>query len=132
MDDRASPQEAAGTFHEKRRTRRRMIEIGAWLKNAAGMRVPVTITNISEEGCAVALRAGHAPGVGEIYCLKIGDLETQASCTVWSSSCEAGLHFLTPLAPYVVDHIVSGAHRPKASAIRPRSPRLPDFDEQFR
>jgi hypothetical protein len=109
---------SASDLRERRRSHRRELEIMALLKNSSGMRIPVTVTNICEEGCAVALKTGHAPSVGAIYCLKIGDLEAQASCTIWSSTCEAGLQFLAPLAPYVVDHIVGEA--------RPSAPEPPD------
>lgn len=75
------------------------------LKCSRGSRNAVAITDISVDGCAVAIGPqGVAEGRG--YGIKIGGLETLGAELRWVGGREAGLQFDRPLHPAVLDHIV--------------------------
>ncbi len=90
---------------EKRRTSRRVVKIETQLSHASGSKFPVTITDLSEEGCAVSLESDVILSETDFYCIKIGGFETQATKAIWSDQKNAGLKFVSPFASYVIDHI---------------------------
>ncbi|MXO60798.1 hypothetical protein GRI89_14740 [Altererythrobacter salegens] len=90
----------------RRSSSRRETHVETIMKDAKGSFCRGTIDDISEEGCAITIRHGH-PVLERIYSIKFANLEIQAGFVAWTQDGKAGMGFLAPLHPSVVDSIVA-------------------------
>jgi hypothetical protein len=75
------------------------------MKDSGGSAWQGTIDDLSEEGCLIAVERDDLV-LERIYSIKFADLEMQAGFIAWTHDGKAGMQFLPPLYPAVVDDIV--------------------------
>ena len=90
---------------DARRSERFGLERRASVREGDRVTVEVELVNISSAGCRLATR-GRLPE-GAFVWLRVAGLESWAAKVVWSRAGSAGCRFFRPLAPAVVQRLVS-------------------------
>jgi hypothetical protein len=86
---------------DARRYARHHVQIGGAVRDGATPSYPVTVVDLSTHGCGLELTSHLS--VGERVWLKLPGLENWRAEVRWSEDGRAGLSFVTPFHPAVVD-----------------------------
>lgn len=88
---------------EHRLDKRHEITIVARIRTPTGSR-DVTVQDLSEKGCRFGDRTGYLT-VGTPITLKLGPIGPVEAMVRWREGTQAGVEFVSPLYPSVLDHI---------------------------
>jgi hypothetical protein len=80
---------------ESKRANRPLVRLRGSIHLSNGLRFPVTVTDVSEEGCKVA--SNQMLPIGEIVQLKIQGSEMVPVSVRWAILGKAGLRFILPM-----------------------------------
>ena len=91
---------------EKRREPRYDVRLRARFRNGTGVPAPVRLTNLSAHGCRFA-SPGKRMGPGAFLTLTLDSFGFIDARVSWRNGDDHGIHFLEPLHPAVLEHVVS-------------------------
>lgn len=94
---------------EKRHTRRRVVSISAFARDASEAIKPVIVTDLSPEGCTLTGDSGFLPD--GIVWVKIQGLVARKADICWAEDGVAGCRFHLPLNPSMIDQLVSSSRQ---------------------
>ena len=80
---------------ENKRAYRPLVRLPGFIHLSNGLRFPVTVTDVSEEGCKVA--CNHMLPIGEIVQLAIQGRDLVPVSVRWAILGKAGLRFISPI-----------------------------------
>jgi hypothetical protein len=92
--------------HERRKAERRPGLFDAICKLGPNLRAQVSITDITCEGCQIAIKDKVALEQGAHVILKFAELEGLAAQVKWTIGNKLGLEFERPLHEAVLDHLL--------------------------
>lgn len=101
---------AVDRFIVPRREERRTLSAPAVLRERR-VGIPVTVNNLSCYGCMLSMKR-HVLKLGQIVMVRLESLEGFQAVVRWTREDSAGVEFLRPLHPAVVDH--QARHNPPA------------------
>lgn len=90
------------TQNDRRWALRRGIQIDADLRDSAGLRCSVTVTEISEEGCAIETDPALDLTRNSLHTIHVNGFLPLKAYVIWSSGGRVGLALSEPLHPITV------------------------------
>lgn len=91
---------------ERRRSTRKSLETTVSIRDAKGVLAEGCVFDLSLSGCQVTMKSGRNLEAGRTYSLRLGGLNLDTGCVVWSAYGRFGIEFLKPLYAPVVEDLV--------------------------